>query len=163
MKNDDVPMADGFHTVRGYQLLKQHSGQITSAMEDYLEMIRRLCQRDGYTRIRTLSKRLNVRPSSASKMIGKLAQLGLLKYERYEIIQMTDKGRELGNYLLRRHDTVERFLQQLGLTDTLVETELIEHSISEETLCLLSILTGFFEGYQSVYRLYCDYRSKQQR
>ena len=30
-----------FHTVRGYQLLEQNKSVLTSAMEDYLEMIYR--------------------------------------------------------------------------------------------------------------------------
>lgn len=164
MNNNVGSTKTGFHTVRGYQLLSRQDGGITSAMEDYLEMLRRLCGQDGYTRVRTLSERLNVRPSSASKMVGRLAQLGLVKYERYEIIQLTEQGRELGEFLLMRHEAVERFLKHLGLTDTLLtETELIEHSISEETLGLMSALSSFFDKYPSVHRLFSDYRQKQQR
>ena len=36
-----------FHTVRGYQLLAQGDKQLTSAMEDYLEMIYRNIRKDG--------------------------------------------------------------------------------------------------------------------
>lgn len=153
-----------FHTVRGYQLQDRRDGRMTSAMEDYLEMICRLCSQDGYTRVRALSERLNVRPSSASKMVGRLAQLGLVKYERYEIIQLTERGRELGEFLLARHRTIERFLQLIGLKDTLLEeTELIEHSISRETLELMRGFCDFLEAYPAVYRLYRDFRSKRQQ
>jgi hypothetical protein len=51
-----------FHTVRGYQLIKQTDRQLTSAMEDYLEMIYRNILKEGYMRINTLADMLNVKP-----------------------------------------------------------------------------------------------------
>ena len=62
----------GFHTVRGYQLLEQNKRLLTSAMEDYLEMICRNSLQDGYIRINKLAELLNVKASSASKMVQKL-------------------------------------------------------------------------------------------
>jgi len=56
-----------FHTVRGYQLIEQEKKLLTSAMEDYLEMIFRNIKKEGYMRINTLAEMLNVRPSSATK------------------------------------------------------------------------------------------------
>ena len=44
-----------FHTSRGYQILRWQGGQLTSSMEDYLEMIYRICAKNGYTRIGKLS------------------------------------------------------------------------------------------------------------
>jgi len=58
-----------FHTVRGYQLIEQEKKLLTSAMEDYLEMIFRNIKKEGYMRINTLAEMLNVRPSSATKMV----------------------------------------------------------------------------------------------
>ena len=56
-----------FYTQKGYEM---RSGQtVTSAMEDYLEMICRQARTEGYARINFLAQRLNVRPSSASKMV----------------------------------------------------------------------------------------------
>lgn len=117
---------------------------MTPAMEDYLEMAYRLCAENDYARIGQLSELLNVKPSSASKMIFKLAGLGYLKYDRYEIIQLTDSGRETGAYLLRRHETVEAFLNLIGSSNPLEETELIEHSLSASTVSDLNALLEFF-------------------
>ena len=44
-----------FYTVRGYELLDQDKRLLTSAMEDYLEMIYRNNLQEGYTRINALS------------------------------------------------------------------------------------------------------------
>ena len=150
-----------FKTVRGYQIANQQNGQLTPALEDYLEMVFRLCQENKYTRIGILSDHLNVRPSSASKMIYKLAILGYLKYNRYEIIQLTDTGHELGQYLLTRHETIERFLNLLGNSDPLKETELIEHSLNASTVSNLNILLDFFQANETVQNSYNLFKSKK--
>ncbi len=133
-----------FHTVRGYQILSQQEKKLSSAMEDYLEMTYRLCIRNNYARVGKLSELLNVKPSSASKMISKLAKLGYLEYDRYEVILLTENGREIGAYLLERHDTVEQFFKLIGKKDPLEETELVEHSLSPATVADLSTLIEFF-------------------
>ena len=123
-----------FHTVRGYQLLMQNKNLLTSSMEDYLEMIYRNSLKEGYMRINTISELLNVAAPSATKMVQKLSKLGLLQYKKYGIIFLTDNGRELGKFLLERHNIIESFLKNLGADeDVLLETELVEHSISAGT------------------------------
>lgn len=134
-----------FHTVRGYQLLEQNKKLLTPAMEDYLEMIYRNSLKDGYMRINMLSELLNVKAPSATKMVQKLSELGLLKYEKYGIIFLTENGNEIGKFLLKRHNIIETFLKNLGVKDNLlVETELIEHNISANTLHRLDLLNKFF-------------------
>ncbi len=133
-----------FHTVRGYQLLKQDKKLLTAAMEDYLEMIYRNSLVEGYMRINTLSELLNVQASSATKMVQKLAKLGLVNYKRYGIILLTDSGNDIGRFLLGKHTTVETLLKNLGVkNDLLSETELIEHDISTETLLRFEAFNRF--------------------
>lgn len=138
--------SNGFHTVRGYQLLNQEERRLTSAMEDYLEMVYRSSGAEGYVRINTLSELLNVKPPSATKMVQKLTKMGFLDYKRYGIISLTEKGREIGEFLLKRHNAVECFLKLIGMGEnTLVETELIEHNIGSKTLENITVLNRFFE------------------
>ncbi len=94
--------------MRGYQLRSRKEGRLTPAQEDYLEMAYRLFCRQGYVRVGQLSELLHVKPSSASKMILKLSQLGFLDYDRYEVILLTDKGKETGAYLIFRHETAKQ-------------------------------------------------------
>ena len=135
-----------FHTVRGYQLLEQNKRSITPAMEDYLEMIYRNGLQDGYIRINKLARLLNVRASSASKMVQKLGSIGLLKYEKYGILVLSDKGKEIGSFLLERHNIIENFLRFLGCEEDniLIQTELIEHNLNTATIQNLEILNAFF-------------------
>lgn len=144
-----------FHTVRGYQLLEQNQKLLTSAMEDYLEMIYRNSLVEGYMRINTLSELLNVAAPSATHMVQKLNKLGLLDYKKYGIIFLTDTGRELGKILLQRHNIIEIFLMNLGVKEnTLIETELIEHNVSAATLHKINIFNRFFEQNPDIIQKY---------
>lgn len=142
-----------FRTVRGYQLLEQHKNSLTPSLEDYLEMIYREIKREGFVRAATLASMLNVKPPSASKMTHKLASLGFIEYQKYGIIQLTEHGEEVGEYLLWRHETLERFFCLIsGAEDTFVEAELAEHVLGQETVQYLGKLVDFFEHNPDVYR-----------
>ncbi len=135
-----------FHTVRGYQLLEQEKRVLTSAMEDYLEMIYRHSLASGYVRINILSELLNVHPSSATKMVQKLVKSGMVDYQKYGVILLSEKGKQVGKYLYDRHNTIEKFLRIIGISENiLVETELIEHNISPNTLHNINLFNKFFE------------------
>lgn len=147
-----------FRTVRGYQIINQKEGQLTPALEDYLEMTYRICNQSSYARVGKLSEMLHVKPSSASKMISKLAELGYLEYDKYEVILLTEKGREYGAYLLYRHQIIEQFLSLIGCNNPLEETELIEHSLSADTVENLNDLHGFFSSDKTAYQAYLNFK-----
>ena len=108
---------------------------MTESMEDYLEMICRMEEENPMVGVNEVARRLNVRPSSASKMIGKLRQEGLVLFERYGQITLTEKGRERGAYLLWRHDVLIQFFCRLNRSDDqLRQVELIEHFLTEESV-----------------------------
>jgi Mn-dependent DtxR family transcriptional regulator len=124
-------------------------------MEDYLEMIYRNSLVEGYMRINTLSELLNVAAPSASKMVQKLNKLGLIDYKKYGIIFLTDNGREIGGYLLQRHNILELFLKSLGVDENvLLETELIEHNISATTLQKTNLFNKFLEQNPDIIKKY---------
>lgn len=144
-----------FHTVRGYQLLEQNRKLLTSSMEDYLEMIYRNSLTSGYMRINTLSDLLNVAAPSATKMVQKLNKLELLDYKKYGIICLTESGRDIGKYLLQRHNIIEMFLKNLGVKENaLTETELIEHSISAATLQKINVFNKFLDQNPDIVKKY---------
>ena len=123
----------GFYTMKGYSLHTE--GGLTSAMEDYLEMICRLTRTGGYTRISALARELHVQPSSASKMAALLRSGGYLTNERYGCLRLTEKGSQAGAYLLYRHDVLNRLLRRInGSADELEQTERIEHYIDVRTV-----------------------------
>lgn len=153
-------MDDRFHTVRGYELQRNNKNFLTPALEDYLEMIYRNSLNEDYIRINILAQLLNVKDSSASKMVKKLGELGLVNYEKYGIVTLTDKGKELGEELLKKHNTIERFLLFIGCgEEALIQTELIEHIITDNTVKNMQILYAFFQSKSDLLEEYINYKN----
>lgn len=141
------------------EYMKKEVGAITASMEDYLEMICRLSRDIGFTRINDLATALNVQPPSVTKMIQRLASLGLVNYEKYGVIVLTQKGQQIGSSLLYRHNIVEEFLHILGIVEGLLEeTEKIEHTVSKETLECLRQFTEFMKAHPGVVEEFHRYR-----
>ena len=134
-----MPENNKFYTLKGYTLLENNT--ITSSMEDYLEMIYRIHQSGEVVRIGVLAERLNVKPSSATKMVDNLKKHGLVASEKYGYIQLTDSVDKLGNYLIFRHDTLHNFLCYINRSsDELEQVEKIEHFINVETVNNIKML-----------------------
>ena len=120
-----------------YQTFKKYLNKnLTASMEDYIEMIYRLSISNGYTRIQELANNLNVSPPSTSIMIQKLAKLGYLKYHKYGVVILEEKGKRMGHRLLERHTIVSQLLLTIGIDpkNVLVETEKIEHTLSTQSI-----------------------------
>ena len=124
---------DGFYTLKGYTLVEH--GLITSSMEDYLEMICRMSKESKVVRISALAAALHVKPPSASKMAGNLRAQDLIEFPKYGYITLTETGRKLGEYLVRRHEIIGGLLCLVNGTDSeLEEVEKIEHFLSPRTV-----------------------------
>lgn len=148
-----------FYTYRGYEMLRQENIQLTPSMEDYLEMIYRTCEIHGYTRMTNLAEQLNVQVPSATKTVQKLAGMDLLAYEKYGIIQLTEKGAELGEFLLKRHRIVEAFLKNLGVKDDLLrQTEMIEHHLTVNTVQNMDMFNMFFKQNPKTHQQFLEYQ-----
>ncbi len=153
-------MENDFKTFSEY--MKKEDNSLTASMEDYLEMIFRLSQSTGFVRIHELSEALSVQPPSATRMVQKLSELGLIKYERYGYIMLEDDGASLGGLLLKRHNTIEALLKILGVAprDILSETEKAEHTLSGETVRLIEAFIGFIRENPDVAIRYDAFRGK---
>ena len=98
---------NAYFTFKGYQL--NSDSNLTSSMEDYLEMITRLKQKQEVVRINELANMLHVKPSSASKMVAKLSHEGYLEYHKYGVILLTELGKQWGEYFIYRHQVLNNF------------------------------------------------------
>ena len=151
-------MEDEFFTFREY--MKKNKGLLSPSAEDYMEMIYRLSSKNGFIRINDLATALNVQPSSVTKMIQKLANLNLVKYEKYCVIILRNRGVKIGKYLLKRHNLIEEFLKLLNISDDLLEeTEKIEHTISTNVLYGMIDLINFFNKYPDLAEKFNEYRN----
>lgn len=149
-----------FYTARGYEIIAGEN-ELTPSMEDYLEMIVRLSSETNYTRVNDLAESLNVQPPSVTKMVQKLHEKGLLDYEKYGMIHLTEEGAKLGNYFLERHNILKEFLTLLGATEHLqTDVERLEHYISYETYQTIRALTIFFKENKDIRQNFLEYKIK---
>ncbi len=146
-----------FFTFREY--MRKDQEVLSASAQDYMEMIFRLSEENGFTRVNDLAAALNVQPPSVTKMIQKLADINLIKYEKYGVIMLEPDGLALGKTLLNRHNLIERFLTILNIKDGLLEsTEKMEHTMSNEILIGIHDLIDFFDNNPRVMEKFLVYR-----
>lgn len=105
----------------------------TESMDEYIEAIYRLGGENTTVPVADLAQHLNISVVSTNEMIKRLAGHGLVEYEPYHGIRLTDSGKQLALHVLRCHRLWERFLTDtLGLPWDLVHTEAcrLEHITS---------------------------------
>ncbi|WP_373897182.1 metal-dependent transcriptional regulator [Haloimpatiens sp. FM7315] len=150
-----------FFTFRQY--MQKDGDALTASAEDYLEMIYRLSIIKNYTRMGDLAEALNVQTPSATKMVQKLSDLNLVKYEKYGVISLHEKGKKIGKFLLDRHNTIDRFLSILEVSEVLEETEKIEHTIDEDTLWAMKDLVKFFDENKDIMNKFKNSRQNRRK
>lgn len=154
--------SNDFYTFHEY--MKKDETELTASMEDYIEMIFRLSLGNGFTRVSELAQSLNIQPSSATRMVQRLAELGYVKYEKYGFLMLSEPGRLKGAALLHRHAALEKFMRAVGLRDSevLAETEKIEHMLSADAAACFESLAAFLAENPDVAERFETFRAGRQ-
>lgn len=109
----------------------------TGNREDYLINILRLTDsKGGVVRTSELAAFMDVAPASVTEMVRALSDAGLVDYQKYKGVSLTDAGREYAMNIRRKHHIVERFLTDVLDVDhdeAHEEACRIEHSMSDNT------------------------------
>lgn len=116
----------------------------SAAVEDYLERILELINTKGYARVVDIARSLGISQASVTNMVQRLDAEGLLKYEKYRGLALTNAGELLARNITRRHQLLTDFLSLLGLPEDVVyaDVEGMEHHISPPTLRAIEALTA---------------------
>ncbi|HEV8578505.1 MAG TPA: metal-dependent transcriptional regulator [Thermoanaerobaculia bacterium] len=120
----------------------------TSTVEDYLKCILLEQQRDpeALVSMRRISAALAVAPGTVTAMMKTLADSGLLAYEPYSGVRLTDSGRQLALHVLRRHRLIELFLVKvMGMdwSEVHSEAEELEHAVSDRLIERMDEMLGY--------------------
>ena len=113
------------------------------AVENYLKSIWELGPDDVATQ--DLAQLLNVAPASATKMVQRLTERGLVKHIPYKGASLTSEGRRRALSVVRRHRLLETFLSQtldLGREQLHEEAENLEHGLSTELETVIANYLG---------------------
>jgi len=118
---------------------------LTAPAEDYLKAIYAIGRGSGAAATNEIAQRLAIAPASVSGMVRRLADQGLLAYERYHGVRLTESGRRAALRTLRRHRVIESYLSQaLGYPWDRVhdEAERLEHAASDELVDRMAATIG---------------------
>jgi DtxR family Mn-dependent transcriptional regulator len=118
---------------------------LTAPVEDYLKAIYTIGRGTGAAATNEIAQRLAIAPASVSGMVRRLADQGLLAYERYHGVKLTDSGRRAALRTLRRHRVIEAYLSEaLGYPWDRVheEAERLEHAASDELVDRMAATIG---------------------
>lgn len=115
------------------QTRREHS---TETAEDYVEAIAALITAQGEARAVDLARWLGVSHVTVIRTIARLQRDGFVSTRPYRSIFLTQKGAQLAEESLQRHEVVQRFLVSIGVPESVArnDAEGIEHHCSRETL-----------------------------
>lgn len=118
----------------------------TLAEEDYLKAIYKVAERQGNpVNTSAIAEVMQTRAASVTDMLRKLSDKGLIHYERYRGVSLSETGEQLATQLIRRHRLWEVFLvEKLGFTwDEVHEiAEQLEHIHSDNLVERLDVYLG---------------------
>jgi DtxR family transcriptional regulator, Mn-dependent transcriptional regulator len=106
----------------------------TGPVEDYLKAIYDLERGGDAAATSEIAHRLDIAPASVTGMIRRLADQGLLEYEPYRGVRLTEMGQRAALRTIRRHRVIETFLARvLGYPwdEVHEEAEHLEHAASD--------------------------------
>ena len=121
----------------------------SQTVENYLKAILQaqtgLRDPDGLVPMGQLASSLRVVPGTATTMVKALSESGLVRYEPYAGVRLTQAGERLAALVLRRHRLIELFLVKvMGMSWTEVhdEAENLEHAVSDRLIDRIDEMLG---------------------
>lgn len=122
---------------------------LSSVMEDYLEAIFDVGKEKRVIRVKDIAKRLDVKMPTVTSMFKTLSKRGFVHYEKYEYVELTDKGSEVGSEIHRKHMVLRKFLTDILNIDLNTADEegcKMEHALSVGTLDSITDFMAFIQA-----------------
>jgi DtxR family Mn-dependent transcriptional regulator len=84
--------------------------ELTESAQSYLEVIFDLEITQKVARAKDIAERLSVQRGSVSGALKSLEEKGLINYQPYSFITLTEIGREIATEIVHRHNVLKDFL-----------------------------------------------------
>ncbi len=110
-------------------------GMASQTEENYLKALYHLSSESSGVNVSTLSKMLEVSKPTTNSMMKNLKEKGLVHYEKYKPLQLTEKGRKIAALIVRKHRLTEMFLVDkmgFGWDEVHEIAEQVEHIKSQK-------------------------------
>ena len=97
---------------------------VSKALEEYLKTMYILKKQSGNIRVTDIAKKMNCSKPSVNKALNNLKTSGLINYEIYGAIELTEEGENLAKKILEKYDIVYLFLKDvLNLEEEIAKSE----------------------------------------
>ncbi|TZF83598.1 metal-dependent transcriptional regulator [Pedobacter sp. BS3] len=114
--------------------------------ENYLKALFNLGNHKGEVNVNELSRELDLKMPTVNSMMKKLAEKGLIHYESYKPVRLSEKGKKEAALIIRKHRLTEMFLVEkmgFGWDEVHNIAEQVEHIQSPEFFAKMDELLGF--------------------
>lgn len=111
--------------------------KLTMSLESYLETIAELQIKYGAVRTSDLADQMGCKRSSVTNALQRLAEKGLINYQTYRPVTLTDEGKKAIDRLSIFHEIIQDFLENvLSLPRDFARDEAcrLEHNLSKPTI-----------------------------
>ena len=136
---------------------------ISKSLEEYIKNMYVLKKQNGNVRVTDVAEKMNCSKASVNKALNNLKENGLVNYETYGTIEITDAGEDLAQKILESYDIVFVFLKDvLGMEAETAEKEAenMKSSMSDDTVNKLARYVHQVLGLRS---LNCNYDVGQEK
>lgn len=116
--------------------------------ENYLKALFHLASESGEVNIKDLSEAMGIKMPTATSMMKKFAEKGLVHYESYRPLRLTSKGKKEAGLVVRKHRLTEMFLVEMmgfGWEEVHDIAEQVEHVHAPKFFEKMNELLGFPE------------------
>ena len=130
---------------------------VSKALEEYLKTMYVLKKQNVNIRVTDIANKMNCTKASVNKAIYNLKDNGLLNYESYGTIELTQEGENLAKKVLEAYDIVYLFLKDvLDIEEEKAEKEAekIKVAITDDTI---NKLAKYVHKTLGLSNLDCDY------
>ncbi len=124
---------------------------LSSGLEDYIEAIYTSHLNNNLLKGADLARKLKISRASVSEALSKLVNKGLITYNSYESISLTDKGIEEAKKVYEKHNALKDFFETVLKIPSEEAGEnacKIEHIISQNVLNKLIQFTKDYKNKQ---------------
>ena len=130
---------------------------ISKSLEEYLKTIYIIQKQNKQPRVTDIAEKMNCSKASVNKSLKLLTEQGLINYEAYGQIQITENGTKLAKKILEANDIVYLFLTEiLGEDKEVAEKEAKEiKMVMNDTT--LNKLAKYLHKELGLYSLECGY------
>ena len=87
--------------------------KLSASLEDYLEAIYHLTESRDVARSKDIAEAMEVSRASVTGALRTLAEKELVNYKPYGYVTLTEKGQQVARRVVRRHEVLARFFEDL--------------------------------------------------